>query len=179
MGIDMAAGDSSVLAQTGAATRGKTVLFEDLYTRYYGDVFRYALVLTTHRDEADDVAAETFARAWRAWVKGQEPDGKPLPWLLVIARNISRDRWRRLSRLATHRLPSHAQDVHGEVEVRLWLESVGRILPPRQREVVALRYYRDLRDSEIGLIMGLSESGVRSLVGRAIATLRKHPEVWQ
>lgn len=154
-------------------------MFEDLYARHYADVFRYALVLTNSRDEAEDVAAETFARAWRAWSAGREPDGPPLPWLLVIARNIARDRWRRLSRVTTRLLPSRGQDGHAEVESLLWLQTLIRTLPPRQREVIVLRYHRDLTDAEIGRLMGLSESGVRSLVARAIATLRQHPEVWR
>lgn len=65
------------------------------------------------------------------------------------------------------------------LEAMLWLESVAKILPPRQREVIALRYQRQLTDADIGVVMGLSESGVRSLVARAIETLRKHPEVWR
>jgi RNA polymerase sigma factor (sigma-70 family) len=156
---------------------GPSALFEDLYTRHYVDVFRYSLVLTSSRDEADDVAAETFLRAWREWSKGHEPDGPPLAWLLVIARNIATDRWRRASRVVTRLLPSRTTDGYAEVEAILWVESLARILPARQREVIALRYHRDLSDGEIGRLMGLSDSGVRSLAARAIAKLREHPEV--
>ena len=40
-----------------------------------------------------------------------------------------------------------------------------------------LRYQRDLSDADIGLVMNLSESGVRSLVTRALESLRAHPEL--
>jgi RNA polymerase sigma factor (sigma-70 family) len=179
MAIDLAAFSLNVRTAAPTVTGSVSVLFEDLYARHYSDVFRYALVLTNSRDEADDVAAETFARAWRAWRNGHEPDGPPLPWLLVIARNIAIDRWRRLARIAVRLLPSRPNDGYAEVEALLWVESLARILPPRQREVIALRYHRDLGDAEIGQLMNLSESGVRSLVARAIATLRQHPEVWR
>lgn len=155
------------------------MLFDDVYTRHHVDVFRYALVLTHDRDEAEEVAAETFMRAWRAWRTGKEPNGPPLPWLLVIARNIALDRWRRLGRMASRPQQQAVAAGHAEVESLLWLQTLVEVLPPRQREVIVLRYHRDLTDATIGQVMGLSESGVRSLVARAIATLRKHPEVWQ
>ena len=42
--------------------------------------------------------------------------------------------------------------------------------------MVFLRYQRDLSDEEIGEILGLSASGVRTLVSRALAALRQHPD---
>lgn len=179
MGIDVA-NELPNLSSVGHAVEiGAVELFEDLFSRHYADVFRYALVLTKDRDEAEEVAAETFARGWRAWRNEDEPAGKALAWLLVIARNIATDRWRRLSRHVGRLQPPNTSDTHAEVETMLWLQSLVRVLPPRQREVIALRYHRDLSDADIGRLMGLSESGVRSLVGRALATLRQHPEAWR
>ena len=40
-----------------------------------------------------------------------------------------------------------------------------------------LRYQRDLTDADIAVVMGLTESGVRSLAARALAALRAHPEL--
>jgi RNA polymerase sigma-70 factor (ECF subfamily) len=179
MALDFASPSSNLVVPEPIATRGGTLPFEDLFDRDYLDVFRYALVLTINREDAEDVAAETFARAWSAFRRHREPEGQPLPWLFTIARNIATDWWRRLSRRAAHVLPHSDGDSRDAVESLLWLESLVRALPPRQREVIALRYHRDLSDREIGRVMGLSESGVRSLVARAIQTLRQHPEVWR
>ena len=155
------------------------MFFEDVYERHLSDVFRYALVLTRDREEANDLTSETFTRALRAWRNGAEPDGSALPWLLAIARNIATDRWRRARRvLARPPDPSGPSDT-ARLEASMWLRSVVAILPARQREVIALRYHRELSDADIGTVMGLSESGVRSLVARAVETLRKHPEVWR
>jgi RNA polymerase sigma-70 factor (ECF subfamily) len=179
MALDLSSPSSNLVVAEPIVTRGPTVPLEDLFARHYLDVFRYALVLTNSREDAEDVAAETFARAWSAFQQQREPEGPPLPWLFTIARNIATDWWRRLSRRATHVLPHSDGDSPDAVESLLWLESLVRALPPRQREVIALRYHRDLSDREIGRVMGLSESGVRSLVARAIQTLRQHPEVWR
>ena len=179
MALDLASPSSNLVITEPMAAQGNAVPFEELFERHYPDVLRYALVLTNSREDAEDVAAETFARAWRAFSQHREPQGPPLAWLFTIARNIATDWWRRLSRKATHLLAHHDGDSREEVESLLWLEALVRALPPRQREVIALRYHRDLSDREIGRVMGLSESGVRSLVARAIHTLRQHPEVWR
>jgi RNA polymerase sigma-70 factor (ECF subfamily) len=181
MTIDVAIQPINVQRIDREVSGGKvvSVLFEEVYERHLGDVFRYALVLTRDRDEADDVVAETFARAFRAWRNGAEPDGAPLAWLLTVARNIAMDGWRRARRVLSRPAESTAPSDTARLEAVLWLESVSAILPARQREVIALRYHRELTDADIGAVMGLSESGVRSLVARAIETLRKHPEVWR
>ncbi len=59
----------------------------------------------------------------------------------------------------------------------MWFEALAGVLSDRQREVLLLRYQSDLTDADIAMIMGLSQSGVRSLVARALATLRSHPEL--
>lgn len=174
----------------GAATRDLDAKpaesFEAVYRDHYRDVYRYVLLSLRRRSDADDVVADTFDRAFAAWRSGHGPAGRALPWLLVIARRIVVDRWRRerLIRLlpfATGR-PAHdppdATDEGQRAEFWMWLEQLSRALPDRQRDVVFLRYQRDLTDEEIGEILGLSASGVRTLVSRALAALRRHPDLW-
>ncbi len=168
------------------AARTPAETFETVYSDHYRDVYRYVLLNLRRRDDADDVVADTFDRAFAAWRSGHGPAGRPLPWLLVIARRIVVDRWRR-DRLIrwlpfaagrpAHE-PADTRDDGGRAEFWLWLEALAGALPARQREVVFLRYQRDLTDDEIGEILGISASGVRTLVSRALAALRAHPELW-
>ncbi len=60
--------------------------FEGLYRERYRDVYRYTLLMLHRVEDAEDVTAETFQRAFRAWRSGHGPSGQPLPWLLLIAR---------------------------------------------------------------------------------------------
>jgi RNA polymerase sigma factor (sigma-70 family) len=150
--------------------------FEAIYLHHYNDVERYVLVLTRSRDETDEIVAETFARALRAWSPATLPD-RPLPWLLLTARRIATDRWRRGRRRITDLVGRAPHDELARSEFWLWFDRLAEVLSERQREVLVLRYKRDLTDEEIGRVMGLSESGVRSLVARALATLRAHPEL--
>jgi RNA polymerase sigma-70 factor, ECF subfamily len=173
----------SVEASAGDRAHGfpalETAEFETVYVRHYRDVYRYVLLLTRSHDEAEDVTAETFERALRVWQR----DGlssQPLPWLLLSARRLATDRWRRTRKL----LLLNALMARGErgahesrTEFWLWFNALAQVLTPRQREVLVLRYQRDLNDEQIGSVMGLSASGVRSLVARALETLRNHPEL--
>lgn len=160
--------------------------FEQLYRDHYGDVYRYVLFALRRPDDAEDVVADVFDRAFRAWRSGHGPAGRPLPWLLVISRRIIVDRWRRARLLRwlpllagpDDREPADPRDATATAEFWLWLDQLAAALPERQRDVVFLRYQRDLTDEEIGDILGLSASGVRSLLSRALAALRDHPELW-
>jgi RNA polymerase sigma-70 factor (ECF subfamily) len=152
--------------------------FEPVYARHYRDVYRYLLGLTQSTDDAEEITAETFERALRAWDRVPEP---PLPWLLLTARRVATDRWRRARRLAQIvlglRNDPHPDAGEGRTEFWLWFDAVAGVLTARQREVLLLRYQRDLTDEDIGTIMGISESGVRSLVARALDVLRSQPGI--
>jgi RNA polymerase sigma-70 factor (ECF subfamily) len=155
--------------------------FEEIYAAHHRDVLRYAALMLRDPDEAADVAAEAFVRAFAAWSADHGPAGRALPWLLLITRRVVVDRWRR--RRLVSWLPIldgssiAAPDRTAESDFWLWLDRLTEALPERQREVIFLRYRRDLTDDEIGGIMGLSPSGVRSLLARAIRGLRDHPEL--
>jgi RNA polymerase sigma-70 factor (ECF subfamily) len=172
---------------SGAAVEEINGLFADLYRERYRDVYRYALLMLRSANNAEDVTAETFERAYSAWRRGHGPQVQSsLPWLLQIARRLVIDRSRRARVLAWLPLPflapnqePQAEDETGRSDFWLWFDRLARQLPPRQREVLILRYQRDLDDQAIGEILGLSPSGVRSLVSRACETLRRDPEVWR
>jgi RNA polymerase sigma factor (sigma-70 family) len=158
--------------------RDTSVAVESAYLAHARDVFRYVLALTRDATEAEDITGEVFERALRAW---SQPPECPLPWLLLTARRLSTDRWRRARRLvrlggfARGRPETNAGE--RETEFWAWFDVVSRLLTDRQREVLVLRYQRDLSDADVASVMGLSTSGVRSLVARAVDVLRQHPEV--
>lgn len=155
-----------------------TEAFDRVFQSQYRGVFRYVLALTRNVDDADEVTAETFERALKAWA-GSPPDHAE-KWLLLTARRIATDRWRRARRAVRLSRSSDpgANSALQESESWIWLNRVLELLPPRQREVLMLRYERDLSDADIATVMSLSESGVRSLAARAISTLRDRREVW-
>ena len=83
-----------LLAQRPRLDRG----FERLYKRHVGDVYRYALAVMRNPTDAEDVTQTTFLNAYRAYVeKGSRPD-KPQNWLIAIAHNVCRQRFRQTAR---------------------------------------------------------------------------------
>jgi RNA polymerase sigma-70 factor (ECF subfamily) len=151
---------------------------EAAFSAHYRSVYRYVLALTRSAADADEVTAEVFERALRGW--RSEPE-RPQAWLLLTARRIATDRWRRASRLVAI-LPrlGHGLErgpAEHEIEFWSWFDALSRALTPRQREALVLRYQRDLTDADVAVVLGMSESGVRSLVARALEALRAHPEL--
>jgi RNA polymerase sigma factor (sigma-70 family) len=159
--------------------------FEAVFEAHYRRVCWYALAMLRDLADAEDTAAETFDRAYRAWSSGNGPKAQPLPWLLVICRNIVRARRRRARLIAWIPLPEHDRepvDSAGDIEAvefQVWLAQLEGAVSSREREALTLRYVDDLGDSGAALVLGISPSGFRTLVSRAIAKLRAHPEVWQ
>jgi RNA polymerase sigma-70 factor (ECF subfamily) len=177
-------GDRRIDRASGSAGYSVRDQMTAIYEESWSSVFRYAFVLLRHREDAEDVASEAFSRAYAAWEGGHGPSDGALPWLLLITRRVITDRQRRRRLIAWLPLSGVAtlQDdgstsAFGQVEVWLWFEHFSRALSERQREALILRYQFDLPDEAIGQVMRLSRPGVRTLVARALASLRNQPEI--
>src|SRR5205809_3627693 len=71
--------------------------FERMYRRHAGDVYRYALAVLRNPADAEDVTQTTFLNAYRAIQRGDRPE-KAQNWLITIAHNVCRQRFRQASR---------------------------------------------------------------------------------
>lgn len=173
-----AAGDEPVVRPVRRTENALDRELEGVYALHYHNVFRYLLALTRSASDAEEITSETFERALKSW--DRVPDS-PLPWLLLTARRVATDHWRRVRRFAraSFRMQENPRGDagHQRTEFWLWFDALAAILTERQREAMILRYQDDLTDADIASIMGVSESGVRSLVARALAAMRAHPEI--
>lgn len=158
---------------------GNDTSFERLYRLHRRDV--YGAVLRDVRDptEAEDVTQIAFLNAFRAMRNGERPD-KPRAWLVTIARNVIRRRYRELMR--------RPQEVRLEPEVAAALAEVdgptaGEItaaiarIPPNQRTVILLREVQGRSYAEIAAAMGLSLAAVETLIFRARRSLSEELEL--
>src|ERR1043166_8619583 len=71
--------------------------FERLYERHVRDVYRYAAAMLGTGADAEDVTQTTFLNAYRAFKSGTRPE-KPQSWLIAIAHNVCRQRFRQAQR---------------------------------------------------------------------------------
>jgi RNA polymerase sigma-70 factor, ECF subfamily len=148
--------------------------FDTLYRRYARDVYRFALYLSGRPDEADDITAETFVRAWTS----RQPIrvGTVKAYLFMIARNLYRAGLRERGRTAaledTMRDPRPGPDT--SAADRLALESVlarMQALPEIDRTVLLMRAHDDLSYEEIAAAVGISVAAAKVKVHRARARL--------
>jgi len=93
--------------------------------------------------------------------------------LVHAAVRRSRDRWRRHVELLEPADQDSDPDCVGGVADRLVVLAALRVLPPRQRAVVVLRYYDDLSEAQIAAALGCSRGAVKSHSSRALKTLRR------
>jgi RNA polymerase sigma-70 factor (ECF subfamily) len=156
--------------------------FDRLFAGTWPRIYTYIWLMLRHREDAEDLAAETFERALRAWGRGRRPTADVIPWLLLTARRLVIDRQRRRRLIAWLPLSSVPEaaaedDAMRTSESAIWFETLRSSLSSRQFEALILRYQFDLTDRQIGNVMGLSEPGVRTIAMRALTALRQHPEV--
>ncbi|MGC4894380.1 RNA polymerase sigma factor [Micromonospora sp. DT31] len=164
---------------------GDEIAFGRLFDRYARAVYNHAFRLTGSWTLAEDVTQSTFLVAWRRRGEASLADGLALPWLLVVATNVTRTEWRSARRwlAALRRLPPEREadvDPAGDVAARLDDERrMARILPvvrrlPRaEREAVALCLWSGVPYGEAAKVLGVSEGAVRSRVSRARARLAR------
>lgn len=160
--------------------------FERLYRKSCLPVYRYVYAFTGgSRELAEDLTAETFARAWqnRSTYSGKA-DGA-VGWVIRIARNLAIDTHRR----AAGSLESHADPLEEELDVpavlpnpetqmmlseqqQIVLSLLGE-LPQEQREILILRYFLNWKIKQIARYMDFPENTVSVYIHRALEKLRR------
>ena len=71
--------------------------FEGFYREHVAEVYQYALAVLGNSADAEDVTQQTFLNAYRAFQRGERPQ-KAHNWLIKIAHNVCRMRWRQSGR---------------------------------------------------------------------------------
>jgi len=150
--------------------RMDTVTFHSLYSRYAGDVFRYALSLCKDTAEAEDITSETFVRTWTSEDTLRVDTVKA--YLFTIARNI----FLHNARISSRRVPVDETLVdHGPAPdvIVAARDALDRVIHAMQglseidRSVLMLRAAEGLTYEEIASATGLSLAAVKVKIFRA------------
>jgi RNA polymerase sigma factor (sigma-70 family) len=144
--------------------------FEALYEHYFRDLYRFALYLCGNQAEAEDIASETFARAWNATGKIRAATAKA--YLFTIARNCYLEGLRRGARQTQldETMPDSAANPYADAERRIELKRVlGALkeIPEVDRTVLLLRVLQEWSYQEISDTLGLSLPAVKVKIHRA------------
>jgi RNA polymerase sigma-70 factor (ECF subfamily) len=166
-----------------AAQGGDRAAFTELVRRYQRAVYRVAYALTRNASDADDLAQETFVRAWQAI--GRFRVGEPVhPWLARIATNLAISLFRRRKRRPETPLEPLVEagrqwgvedDPADEVErgeQARHLQAAFAELKPEHQAVLALRVVEEQSYEAIAATLRVPIGTVMSRLSRARAELR-------
>jgi RNA polymerase sigma-70 factor (ECF subfamily) len=160
--------------------------FALLYRRHHLSIFRFLRARTASDDEAAELTAVVFERAFAAMGRYRPKGGGVVAWLFTIARNAALDAGRsnRRHRLIVEsvaesgsetepREPMGLEDAVMKREQMADLRARVDRLPAVQRDAVVLRYAGGLTAREIAGVIGKSEAATQKLLSRALAVLRE------
>lgn len=167
--------DEALLAGVG---RGDPSAVRTLLDRRLPRILALARRMLNDTGEAEDVAQETFLRAWRqarSWTPGQ---ARFDTWLHRVALNLCYDRLRRRREVVTDTPPEQVDTgpapdaglMRADLSKRV--EAALAALPARQREAIVLCHHQGLGNIEAAQLMEISVEALESLLGRGRRALK-------
>jgi RNA polymerase sigma-70 factor, ECF subfamily len=160
--------------------------FEELYRRFGGILFATIIRILNQQEAAEDVLQEVFLQIWEKAPLYDSARGKPLTWVVTLARNKAIDRLRSTQR--SHRLHSEVEreaqafepfeekssvDALEAVEKGKLVRDAMRKLSKNQREVIALAFFSGLTQTEIASRLGEPLGTVKARIRRGMMRLRE------
>ncbi len=150
--------------------------FARVYDEHLWHVYGFLAYRVRDRDLAEDLTQSTFERALRAWPRFDPSRASERTWLLVIARNLLIDHYRRdhpelPGEIDERDLPT-VPGPEEKVMRSARLQELLAALNDREREIIALRFGADLTGPEIAELMELSLANVQQILSRSLRRLR-------
>lgn len=149
----------------------RDLTFEAVYEQYAQEVYRFALYLSGNRALAEDLAAETFSRAWVA--RDRIRVGTVKAYLLMITRNLYRDLTRKRTEVPfdgewsfTDAGPGPESAAVARSELDAVLAAL-RTLPEAERSVLLMATVGDVSHEAIAVAFGITPAAVKVRVYRA------------
>lgn len=165
---------------TNEAVKGEASAFGLLYDHYQPQIYRFVMLKTGRREEAEDLTHQVFLHAWQN-IGNYKDLGYPFSsWLYRIARNQVIDYYRvRKNALSLEDADSEliAQDnpetdAANRLEFQKLTLAVKKLKPDYQ-DIVILRFVEELSIREVAGTVGKSEGAVKLLQHRALKQLKK------
>jgi RNA polymerase sigma-70 factor (ECF subfamily) len=164
-------------------TKRDPVAFGKIYDLYVHRIYRFVYFKVSSVEEAQDITADVFLKAWSYLIDEKGQEVRHLSALLYrMARNRVIDYYRSqshealpLSERAEETVADGRMDpskTDAKIDMNL-LEKHLRSLKDEYREVLVMKYLDELETSEIANILGKNHGNVRVLLHRALAAVRE------
>lgn len=163
------------------ALRGRRSTDQDfaaLYRETYSRVFNYAYYRLLDYAAAEDVVAETFCKAASAFNRFDSSRASFFTWVVAIERNCLIDYYRKNQGFVCLDDVSEAafavEEAYPELdETARTVHKLLEVLDEEDRELVYLKYYEEMRNTEIAQVLGMNASTVATRLSRAMARMRE------
>jgi RNA polymerase sigma-70 factor (sigma-E family) len=148
-----------------------------LFDEHYVSLCRMAYTLLGDPARAEDIVQEAFVRTFAGWGRLRDPGYAPLYLRRAVINGCRSAMRRRVTEsagnamVATTVRAAGAEGFEGGRAAGMDLMAAVRALPPRQRQVVVLRYFLDLGEHEVAETMGINVGTVKSQLAKARSTL--------
>ena len=159
---------------------GEKDAFAEIYGILLDPIYRYLYWNLYSREDAEDLAEEVFLKCLLN-IGGYDPKrGTFKAWVFRIAHNLMVDHQRQRGRRGQEELKDEMEDGAPAVPQSLEEEERARVLrksldglPSNQRQVIVMKFFADMNNSEVAKALGRSEGAVNAMQHRALRRLGK------
>jgi len=159
--------------------KGDKIAFGNLYDLYSEKIYNFIYFRTNHKQTAEDLTSETFAKALKHISTFSSDKGSFSSWLYKIAKNNVIDYFRTLKpteNIETIWDLSSDTNIEQDVENKIRIDRAKKYinaLPKEKREILIMRLWDDMTYQDIAEVTGKSEATCKMTFSRAIRELRE------
>lgn len=172
--MDNIADDGQLITEA----RSNPTAFARLYRRHYDAVFRYCSHRLFDGETAKDVTSEVFLKVVERFNSFEGSEKQFRNWLYKIATNAANEHLRKSARRDALlknacKQTDNTDTADAPAEKLALLKQAILTLKPKYQTIITLRFFENLKLTEIAEVLGSSDGTVRSQLARALTKLRK------
>lgn len=149
--------------------------FESFLEKNLDSAYRFAYSCTGNREDAEDAVSESVIKALKA-LGSLKNEAYMKTWFFRIIINTSKDMHRKNSKtvfIGDEKVFSNENGVEDDYS-RVNLESLFGCLTEEQRAVMVLRFFEDMKLSQIAEVLSVNENTVKTRLYKALEVIKKH-----
>ena len=157
--------------------------FEVVYDKYFSNIYNFIFGQLLHRERTEDLVSDIFMKAYTNYEKYDPSRATVRTWLTNIARNALIDEYRKSGIRQHVSLDDEDQSLTEpsyEDEYGIWQEETEREvaellekLAPAERELLGMIYFENMKNEEIGAVLGINAKAVSERHRRLLVKCRK------
>ncbi len=163
--------------------RGEKETFEVVYEKYFSNIYNYIYGQILHRERAEDLVSDIFIKAMTHYDSFDPSRASVKTWLTNIARNALIDEYRK-SGIRMHQSlddeESNFVEPSYEDEYQVFKEADQQavyqllsMLTPAERELAGMIYFQNMKNPEIGEVLGINAKAVSERHRRLLVKMRQ------